>query len=413
MDPFQCQIQAMTNYPDLDSLTSSILYAYLRSLAPPPKAFTPLYIPLLNIPAADISLRPEYTALFKHANISASHLITLDDLVIFSKLEEDLEPPNTRWILVDHNKLQGTLSSIYGSRVRGVIDHHEEEDFVPQETDPEPRIIEKSGSCTSLVVRTLQSVWDASSSSSLSSGAAHAQGEAAINDSAFTQTWDAQIAKLALTSVLVDTANLTAEGKVFPVDREAVEYLETKIQLSAKEARTWDRAKFYEEINAAKGDIEGLALNDILRKDYKEWTENGKKLGISSVVRPLDFLVRKSQQERQPTNGEECFDIAISDFMTARDISIFAIMTTSTSQEKGFQRELLLQAQPAVASLAAQFSEHATAELGLEDMNVPGVLEYKTPAEGPGEHPFRTVWLQKDVSKSRKQVAPLLRKAMG
>lgn len=410
MRPCECHVQANNvSLPDLDSLTSSILYAYIRSLSPSRTAFTPLYIPLLNIPAADISLRPEYTALFQHANISASHLITLDDLPAFSKLEENLKPTNTSWILVDHNSLQGTLGSIYGSRVGGVIDHHEEENFVPHETDPEPRIIEESGSCTSLVVRTFRSVWDASSSSSLISGAAHAQAEAAIDDSAVIQTWDAQVAKLALASILIDTVNLTAEGKVFPADRDAVEYLEMKIQSSAREARTWNRAEFYEEINAAKGDIEGLALNDILRKDYKEWMEDGKKLGISSLVKPLKFLVSKAREENPQNHKEDCFDTAISGFMSARDISIFAIMTTSTSKEKGFQRELLLQARPAVATIASKFSAQAGAELRLEELNVPGVFEYNTPAE---EHEFRKVWIQRDVSKSRKQVAPLLRKAM-
>ncbi len=284
---------------------------------------------------------------------------------------------------------------------------------MPQETDPEPRIIEHSGSCTSLVVRTLQSTWDASSSSSLTSGAAHAQGEAAIDDSAVIQTWDAQVAKLALASILIDTANLTAEGKVFPADRDAVEYLEAKIQSSVSEARTWDRAKFYAEINAAKSDIGGLTLKDIMRKDYKEWVEGERKLGICSVVRPLEFLVGKSWEERQSEKEGDCFDIAISDFMSDCDISIFAIMTTSTSKEKGFQRELFLQAHHAVATIASKFALQATAELGLEELNVPGVIEYNTSPEGPKEQLFRKVWNQKNVSKSRKQVAPLLRKAMG
>ena len=336
--------------------------------------------------------------------------MTLDDLPAFSELETKLKPTDTRWILVDHNKLQGTLGSIYGSRVNGVIDHHEEENFAPRETDPEPRIIEKSGSCTSLVVRTLRSVWDTGSGSALSSGAGHAQGEAAIDDSAVTQTWDAQIAKLALASILVDTANLTAEGKVFPADKEAVEYLEAKIQSSAREARTWDRANFHSEINAAKSDIDSLTLDDILRKDYKEWIENGKNLGISSVVRPLSFLVQKALEANRIETQETSFDAAIADFSDTRDLSMFAIMTASTSPRKGFQRELLLDARGSAASIAARFSSQATAELGLEDLSVGGINGYNTFGHEPGV--FRKVWRQEDVSKSRKQVAPLLRQAM-
>ena len=294
-----------------------------------------------------------------------------------------------------------------------MIDHHEEENFVPAETNPEPRIVEKSGSCTSLVVREFRSVWDTSSSSSLSSGAAHGQGEAAIDDSVVVQTWDAQVAKLALASILVDTANLTAEGKVLPVDREATEYLEAKIQSSTREARIWDRLKFCETINAAKSDIKGLTLHDVLRKDYKEWIENDKKLGISSVVKPLDFLVQKADEENQQTPKGACFDTAILEYMQARNISLFALMTTSTCEGKGFQRELLLRAQTSTASDTAKFSSQAIAELGLEELNVPGADKYNTSAQDPKECLYRKVWRQTDVSKSRKQVAPLLRKAMG
>ena len=157
---------------------------------PPSDAFTPLYIPLLNIPSSDIDLRTEFTKLFSHANILPSHLITLDDLPPPSDLEDKLRPANTRWILVDHNSLQGNLGTIYASRVHGVIDHHEEENAVPKDTEPEPRIVEKSGSCSSLVIRNFKSKWDALANSTLSSGAAHAQSsDSTIDDSVVTQGW--------------------------------------------------------------------------------------------------------------------------------------------------------------------------------------------------------------------------------
>jgi hypothetical protein len=93
--------------PDLDSMSCSLLYAYIRSLSPPKNAFTPLYVPITNIPAADIQLRPEFLAVFKHANIESGHLITLDDLPALSEIETQLAPENTKWILVDHNALLG------------------------------------------------------------------------------------------------------------------------------------------------------------------------------------------------------------------------------------------------------------------------------------------------------------------
>ncbi|KAL8750792.1 MAG: hypothetical protein Q9184_006295 [Pyrenodesmia sp. 2 TL-2023] len=396
---------------DLDSLTSSILYAYIRSLNPPRNAFAPLYIPLLNLPAADISLRPEFEALFRHANIDSSHLVTLDDLP--KPDERELKPEDTQWILVDHNKLQGVLGDTYSSRVRGVVDHHEDEGVVPQDTDPEPRVIEKCGSCTSLVVRTLRSSWEAGTDAfSLSSGAAHAQGDSLVNDASVTRTWDAQLAKMALASILIDTANLTAKSKVEKADRDAVEYLEVKINLSPQDAAQWDRTKFYNEIDAAKRDIGGLSFEDILRKDYKQWDENRLTLGISSVVKPLDFIVEKVIHDTEE-DKETRFVTAIGDFMAVRNLSIFAIMSTSMSEAGEFQRELYIQALSAGHAAASTFAKEAAKELRLEDHSVE-MLEGKPGAMQPeSEGPWRKIWMQRDVGKSRKQVAPLLRRAMG
>ena len=398
---------------DLDSFTSSVIYAYLRSLRPPCGAFTPLYIPLLNVPEADIQLRPEFIKLFHHANISASHIITLDDLPPPSRLEDQLPPANTQWILVDHNSLQGSLGSIYSSRVHGVIDHHVEEHAVPEDTTSEPRVLEKSGSCSSLVVRTFQSTWDAVSGSSLSSGAAHAQSSDSVtDDSVVAQGWDAQVAKLALGSVLEDTSNLTSESKTMPVDREVVRYLEAKIQMSAKDARTWNRDKFYKEITRAKKDIEELPLDGILRKDYKQWTENETKLGMSTVVKPLDFIAKKAATERPDGDKGEAFSAAIQTFVGVRDLSIYAIMTTSKTAEGQFQRQLFLQATAAAVAAADRFTKNAAAELGLVDLTIEAIEDEKIAARKAGENLYRRVWQQKAVDRSRKQVGPMIREAM-
>ena len=322
---------------------------------------------------------------------------TLDDLPSQSNPLKSV-----RWILVDHNKLQGDLGNQYSSKVRGVIDHHDEENAVPTDTDPEPRVIEKCGSCTSLVIRQCKSAWDSISSSSLSTGAAHGQGEAAVDDSAVTQIWDAQVAKMALASILVDTANLTAPGKVEQVDRDSVDYLEAKIQMSSKDARTWNRDRYYKEIDEAKRDISSLSFIEVLIKDYKGWTENGAKMGISSVVKPLDFLVQKAGE-----GNKYSFEEQLQGFMDERGLSIFAIMTTSTSPEGDFKRELLVQARASASSSAMRFAEQGASHFQLEDLRIGGV----TTQDRPGRS-WRKIWLQKDLSKSRKQVAPLLRRSM-
>ncbi|KAH8641242.1 hypothetical protein IG631_04183 [Alternaria alternata] len=389
---------------DLDSMSCSILYAYIRSMSPPKNAFSPVYVPITNIPAADIQLRPEYLAVFKHANIESKHLITLDDLPALSDIESKLAPENTKWILVDHNALQGQLGKMYAERVAGVIDHHDDEKKVPEDTGEEPRIIEKSGSCTSLIANYCRPSWDMASLSALSSGAAHAQGDSMSNDAAFVQRWDADIAQLSLASILIDTTDLNDENKTTEHDRKAVEYLEAKIMLCPQLAASFDRTSFYKEINAAKKDIGSLKLQDILRKDYKQWDQGGLKLGVSSVVKSIEFLQNKAGDEASAQTAE-AFLAALKEFAKDRDLDMYSLMTTSTGSDGGFQRELLLWAfNDGAVSAAKNFATNSKDELGLE--------EWQNSDDIDNKREWRRTWWQRQVQHSRKRVAPLLREAM-
>lgn len=393
---------------DLDSMSSPVLYAYLRSLNPPHNAFTPLYIPIANLPAADIALRPEYLAVFRYANIDPEHLITLDDLPDLSVIQKELPPENTKWILVDHNALQGTLGQSYSARVGGVIDHHEDEGKVPAETEPEPRIIEKSGSCTSLVTEYCQQYWDVASASALSTGAAHAQGDSVSEDAATVQVWDAQVAFLGLASVLIDSSNLKSKDKTTEHDKRAVEYLEAKILACPKFAASYQRKEFYGQIDEAKKSIGSLKLGDILRKDYKQWEENGLKLGVSSVVKDIGFLIQKAGTEDTTQPAQDAFLGTVGQFAKERDLDVYALMT-SFSSPSGHKRELLVWALDDKAVPAAnKFAEGAKDELGLEPWSG---LESMSTNQLVGEQRVK-IWAQRNVQHSRKRVAPLLREAM-
>lgn len=187
------------------------------------------------------------------------------------------------------------------------------------------------------------------------------------------------------------------------MDREAVEYLEAKIHMSAKDARLWSRDQYFTEIDGAKRDMGGLTLDEILQKDYKQWTENGLNLGVSSVVKPLDFLVKKAN----PVSSTHAFGDELQRFVAGRDLSIFAIMTTFTSQEGDFRRELLLQVRKAAYSSVSKFAKRAIPGLKLQSLEVEGIS-----TQGTSAGDWLSIWIQNDVSKSRKQVAPLLREAM-
>jgi exopolyphosphatase len=138
---------------DLDSIASALVYGYIQSSHPEARRSNIVTVPLTNIPARDLALRPELTTLLSHANLLPSDLITLDDL------PPDLPANKTSWTLVDHNALTGTLASTFtnsnsnsngtSSILTGCIDHHDDESFIPATASP--RLITKAGSCASLV----------------------------------------------------------------------------------------------------------------------------------------------------------------------------------------------------------------------------------------------------------------------
>jgi exopolyphosphatase len=252
-----------------------------------------------------------------------------------------------------------------------------------------------------------------------------------------TAAWDEELAHLALAPILIDTTNLKDSSKVTPTDTKAVEYLESKLIASSVK---YNRDDYFTQISTAKADIDSLSLHDILRKDYKQWTESGSNsvnLGISSVVKPLDFLLKKAE-------SKSAFLASITSFAADRKLSLFAIMTayTSTPESGGFKRELLLvytinkeeQKQDkdknknngiGAEEAARAFESNAAEILGLKVWGK-GELDLQLSQGGAGavaggQHEEDEdakqgwacrCWEQSRVENSRKQVGPLLRKAV-
>lgn len=383
---------------DLDSLSSSLLYAYISSSAPTAGGFAPIYIPMLNIKESELRLRPEFTTVCGHIGIKVSNLPNLSDITSGFACPED-----THWILVDHNKPSDIPGKDNASCVIGVIDHHDEEDYVARETASEPRLVAKAGSCTSLVVQYCRSSWDRmSDSSQVMSADCGQRGIFEFLDA--MQSWDAELAMLALASILIDTANMTASQRIQEVDKQAVEYLVSKIQRSEQYSKTWDQRTFYARLEAAKNSMDSLTVAEILSKDFKAWTENGIRLGICSVVKPLTFLVAKCSTEVVPGSLEQ----VVTAFMEDRALDLLAIMTVFKSEQGQLSRELLLQARYSAIDVATCFVATVQDRLDITILKLNGISDGWNPK---GQIWCRS-WLQGNVGESRKQVAPLIRAAM-
>lgn len=459
---------------DLDSMISAIVYSYFFSRIDA-KSNRRCYVPVVNLPDVPSGpelrrLRPEFASALelsvsskgstqasqnndkKEKNrdstveILKEHIVTVADLhkeLISSgaakEKDEMKKAQRSRLeidcILVDWNSLPHSTSkggkemigkgSIDGLDDRvsfsviGCIDHHTDEGFVPASKDlPDgnPRVILLGpGSCTSLIIREIQQrgLWPTSSTS---------VNEGSRQDAKHDEHGEIELAKLALAAILIDTTNLTAEGKVTDIDRDAVSFLTERISSSSSAGggEDWDRKSFFERIQFAKAhSLDWLTIEEILGRDYKDWSEfspSGDKrvIGIASVVRPLCWITSKArdqkggeENDKTENNSLELFLDELKKFAIVKKLDVVSAMTAFESEdnERHFARELLVWDINADCDEKLElFARYAKDQLGLHKWN--GFPVEGKQKQGTGR---LYIWQQGDVAKSRKQVAPLLR----
>lgn len=361
---------------DLDSLCSAIALAYLRTHTPPHNR---LHIPLANLYRPDLILRPELGAVLKRAGI------TSDDLLTLTELEKvNLKPEDTRWLLVDHNSLTGKLKAPFASRVVGCVDHHDDEGVIPVETGDEPRIIEKCGSCISLVLKCGQDVW------------LSLQEEKTADDGQGEQDPDVQLAYLAIGPILIDTTNLQSKDKTTALDVEIVELAESVIKSAGLD---YDRTAYHDEMTDLKEDLAGMTYRDIFRKDYKKFDDGGLTLGTSAISQGFGYLLEK-------IGDEDLFIAELEKWAVEQELDIAAVFTILRPNGV-FGREMLVWALNEKAVRAVkEFVGKNEKILGLETWDRGRLDDTETSGR------WRAAWKQNATEYSRKQTAPMLREAM-
>lgn len=431
---------------DLDSIISAIVYSYCANNRLPTTTPRP-HIPLLNlanVPAGPelYRLRPEFvTALwlstscpvlrpeehFENTSESAGkllreHLVTVADFARVLKERSPTKKIHADAMMVDWNAMQGRVEGKpgYGSvtgleevtfRTVGCIDHHVDEHFVPLAEDlppDQPLIIQPGpGSCSSLVTSELRKrgFWNAGQDGSSAAEIA-------------------QVAKLTLASILIDTSNLTAEGKVKDVDIQSVDFLRQLVSGAGSSVggSEWNMIAFYEQIrDAKKNSLDLLTPEEILDRDYKDWTETTQssgqnvKLGFCSSVKPIRWIMQKAGGPRQFLN-------VVSQFAQKEDkqLDMVVVMTSFTSAENQHTRELFI-----CASQESGLAVDGIKRFMNESSSL-GLIEW-TPLDGESvdlvdadirdtlngvSGVWRHLWVQTNATASRKQVAPMLRDAV-
>lgn len=253
---------------DLDSVISAISYSFFNNLHH--GEFT---IPLVNIPRQDIQLRRDIVSLLDSQSISCDLLYFLED---FHRLTNGTDTVDL--VLVDHCNLQGPdLISKYQQgnlRVSAIIDHHADEGVF---ADACPRIITPSGSCSSLVFN----YWFDQLNNDMKLLAEHTS-----------------VVDLLIGPLVIDTSNMTQ--KVEASDSEAFKVYETVIGgISADSVlESWNK-QIYSTLKKAKKDLSGFTLEQVLRKDYKQFQfAKGDIVGFSSMSKSFSWVLKTYDPEQ-------------------------------------------------------------------------------------------------------------------
>ncbi|KZV96023.1 DHH phosphoesterase, partial [Exidia glandulosa HHB12029] len=251
---------------DLDTLVSSVAYAFLASSRDRPM------VALQQTLRADVRLRPENVYALEIAGLSDHDaLLYLDDV----PSDVQYPPPGSKFALVDHNALNSRFQTAHiqqdgvdrpePAKVVGIIDHHEDEGAHTGE-DVSPRIIQvPTGSCSSLVANHFRLA---------------------------SQTpIPPELATLLLSAILIDTDGLKEGGKAEDADRAAAHFLIPLAQQHPEptDALTTDPlvSQMTKMLNEKKFDVEPLGTRDLLRRDYKEYAlprgDTQVKVGLATV----------------------------------------------------------------------------------------------------------------------------------
>lgn len=411
---------------DLDSMASALAHAYLLNTVDGTRA-----VALVLTPRQSLRLRPENELALKLTRPDSSHetlnsledvLLCADDLPVTAST---LISKGVKFALVDHNSLlpsfrpEGESANTIDSAVTAILDHHADDG---NHLSASPRTVELAGSCASIV----GSYWSAS----LPVGAQGLGGQPLL---------PSEVAKLLLSAILIDTNGLKAGGKALDVDWKAVEFLwpltgmavadettsSSVVSISATDRSAPARLKqLADELNEVKNNVSHLTLPDLLARDYKSYaipsayfTSSDVHLGLASVPLSLKSILTR---EKPSTDWSTLVD-SLEAFAQAERLTLVGVLTSYKSETKNKRkRELLLYSPSTVPSaevdhlwnsFVPRLESSAVLDLGewkvaAGEKSLPGWgSEWKG---GRGQ-----VWSQKQSDATRKQVAPVLKEALG
>lgn len=330
---------------DLDSIISSIAYAYLLQHENQDQ----LYVPLLNIYREEIALRKDILYLLQLFQISIDDLLFLDDNVPLDLL---FKQNRLRFNLVDHNNLRPRQEHL-SSAVERIVDHHADENKHYPLLDSENKTLATVGSAATLVSEKL------------------------LASSQITMT--PELALMLLGPILIDTSHLQSVEKTTEKDIKAVETLQPL-------AAGIQPQGFYEKLLEAKNDVSGLTPSMLLSKDFKEYLDGQLLYGISSLPSAICWWIEDASSIHP----------VLEKYAKEQGLS-FLILLMSNKDPSGPKRKIIVYSRS--KNLLRAFENYVQTDPVLKEIFLPGPRS--------DEDSMSFYWTENFTS--RKQLQPLLR----
>jgi len=328
---------------DLDSGVSSLCLAFHRATSQNQNI-----IPLLNIPSLDFPLKTELVAALAEEGIDESSLFFRDISPSILNLQ------NFSLVLVDHNVLADGDKALE-NKVVEIVDHHVRETKLEQAVTIEP-----TGSCASLVLRTILS-----------------------ENPDFK---DVSCLKLLRKTILLDTVCLRPEAKrTTPTDVAMVEKAEEILGKGAA-----DREEVFDALVKEKARIDHLNVHQLLRRDLKVVTTSSEsRIALSSVPLPCSSFLHLPDWPDH-----------VEDFMTKGEFSCLIVLGLVLADQT-VTRDLLVggKADSIVEAVRDALEQSADPALNLQvsSSSPAGILGFRHYTQG-------------NSAASRKQIMPIVKR---
>lgn len=369
---------------DLDSMTAALTWAYHLSHSTVNTTHPLKAIALLQTPTMALDLRPENKLALDNSQMTPGH----EDLLKLDELPEDPETLGGKLrgiVLVDHGE---PLRKWRDAKVLSVFDHHVDTGAAP---DAEPRLFEKTASCTTIVARQMLDE---------------------LEQLPEEYHMPHELLELILAAIAIDSGALQDD-----ITTKA----DVEVSKRVLKRSNWAKKKLKDvmedlddELSKAKKKLDHLGLRDLLRRDWKGDLVDTPSPRTPTVSLGLASVPFSMEEQIQKTDFQELFNwFAVEAAWTAEvGVDVSVVLSKKKIKEHGKKkkvRQLTLVVRDDVRIDQRQAdSLFQTVKEAIEENDVLDLVPWERNDE---LSPRQIVWTDRSGA-SRKVVRPIVEEAV-